>query len=181
MYGNEDKFVNSLIQSPWTWRLNHGSTKTRPTLVTDVAAVLQAMLDAPKTSTSALFTLPGPTIYTHKELLQLITAHTRADKPLSEGFTIPKKVFEILAGLQEKYSPWPSWSKDEVIRRVIDDEGTELEPNQEYWKVGYQPTASDRNLTWRSWQDLGVEPAEFKFMLTKFTRGYWKDEEAWVS
>ncbi|WFC99188.1 Protein-lysine N-methyltransferase efm5 [Malassezia yamatoensis] len=138
MYGHEDRFLNKLASWPTTWKLNHGQTKMAPVHSLDVAHALAQIGYADADAIGQTYVLPGPKLYTVRELLQLVESLTYRNV-LTPEINVPKWLFSMITGLGEKVAWWPMFNKDEVQRRFID----------EHLEI---PAGC------KSWADLGIEP-----------------------
>ncbi|KAH8921240.1 NAD(P)-binding protein [Atractiella rhizophila] len=179
MYGHEDRFINSMVRQPWSWRVNHGQTLTRPVHVLDVAQALFTLESSDYIGPNSLFTLPGPKAYTHRQLQDLLSTIILPKKPLSQGFAPSKSAFILYAKAWEKGVWFPTWASDDVRRRFINDKGTEVsegpyveEPGH-FWQVGLEPVKE--GMVWRSWADLNIEPEEFERLLHVYCKPFMGD------
>ncbi|WVQ84101.1 hypothetical protein IAT38_006246 [Cryptococcus sp. DSM 104549] len=179
MFGYEDRFLNLLASWPFLFKLNEGLTKTMPVHVIDVAQALNLMLNAPVTSTSSTFALPGPDIYTHNELIQLLSTFTL--RPKTSAPTLPKPVALFLANCLNRGLWWPTISPDEIERKYIDDAGADAfeiaaageGEGPSGWNVGkaVQMTGVDGEPV-KSWADLDMEPDTLEEHAIKVLRRY---------
>ncbi|EJT98653.1 NADP-binding protein [Dacryopinax primogenitus] len=132
MYGHEDRFLNQLGFWDMTFKFNGEQTKVRPVHVIDVAEILYRMLDMPVLPSNPV-NLPGPTTYTHEELLNL--ARRVTDNPY-RSIAIPKSIAKFTSNILQYAIWWPWFSPDEIERRCID----ELDVEGDWDKFGITPT-----------------------------------------
>lgn len=78
---------------------------------------MHIMMDAEETSIGQTFSLPGPTVYTYNDLLNI--AEVRTLKKL-RGLNTPRWMASAMTRLWENVW-WPTISPDEVVRRFMDD------------------------------------------------------------
>ncbi|KAN0062274.1 Protein-lysine N-methyltransferase efm5 [Thecaphora frezii] len=150
MWGHEDRFLNQMAVYPYAWRVNHGKTKMRPVHSIDVAAALEKLMDADVTSMGQTFSLAGPKTYTIGQILQLVESLTFRSL-VKPGFNTPKFALKAIASVGE-LAWWPMLTKDEVIRRYIDD----------------LPDAPGT----KSWADLAIEPDTLEETAIVYLRRY---------
>ncbi|KZO93605.1 NAD(P)-binding protein [Calocera viscosa TUFC12733] len=135
MYGHEDRFLNQLGYWYRTFKFNGEQTKVRPVHVLDVAEILYRIMDMPELPPSPI-NLPGPTTYTHEQLLDL--ARRITDNSYS-GLAVPKSIALLLSRIAQYALWWPNMSPDEIERRCLDDVDV---PGD--WDIfGVQPTELD--------------------------------------
>ncbi|TEB39924.1 NADH dehydrogenase [Coprinellus micaceus] len=144
MFGYEDKLLTNIAIWPIWWKLNNGETKIRPVHVLDVAQALSSLLTMHKHS--GVLNLPGPSTLTYEYLLDLVDSVTL--RPPSKAPVLPKRAAELLSEFG-KAVWWPVLSKDEVVRRYIND----------------SQVAGD-------WATVGVEPSEIEDHAITYLRRY---------
>ncbi len=97
IFGAEDGFTNrfaALARTAPVMPVVAGDTRFQPVYVLDVAhAIVDALAD-PARHGGHVFELGGPTVYTFRQLLALIMAEIRVDKPLIE---VPDRIARLLA------------------------------------------------------------------------------------
>lgn len=98
VFGVEDKFFNKFAQiaalSP-VMPLVGGDTRVQPVFVGDVAAVIAKAVASPA-AVGVTYELGGPTVYTMREILQLILTETGRDRPL---LPLPWPVASLIGSL----------------------------------------------------------------------------------
>jgi len=160
------------------FKLNGGETRILPVHVTDVVSALATMLNAPITSTSSTFVLPGPEAFTYNELLNLVSFFTM--KPVSNFPSIPEPIAKLFATLVNRGVWWPTVSPDEIERRFIDDIGVDA--------ASIRAAAADKPSGWareatvkilgvdgepvKSWAELDIEPDLVEEHAIKYLRMY---------
>jgi len=167
-YGYEDKFLNHMVKRPWAWRSNDGATLVRPVHIIDVATALHRILEI-DSSLSSTYSLPGPSAYTYRQILTLLTHHAYPDKPFQSGISLPKPLFLLLAKIWDKIY-WPTISPDDVLRKFIDDFGAEY-TEEDVAELG---EGSDLGVEQglKSWTELGIKPDRLELTLPVYARNF---------
>lgn len=117
VFGVDDKFFNKFAQiatlSP-IMPLVGGETRVQPVFVADVAAVIAKAATSPA-AVGVTYELGGPTVYTMREVLQLILTETGRNKPLAP---LPWPIASLIGSLgdiQGSIIPWaPPLTSDQV-------------------------------------------------------------------
>jgi NADH dehydrogenase len=117
IFGVDDKFFNKFAQiaalSP-IMPLVGGDTRVQPVFVADVAAVIAKVAVNPA-AVGVTYELGGPTVYTMREILQLILTETGRARPLAP---LPWPVAALIGSLgdiQGSIIPWtPPLTSDQV-------------------------------------------------------------------
>ncbi|MEQ8394173.1 complex I NDUFA9 subunit family protein [Thalassobaculum sp.] len=146
VFGPDDSFFNRFAAmaqvSPILPLFGGGSTRFQPVYVDDVADAAIAVLDR-SDAAGAIFELGGPTIYTFRQLLELMQAHTRRNRKL---LPVPFWAASVLAGVLELL-PVPPVTRDQV----------ELLKSDNVVSAGAKTLA-----------DLGVEPTPVELILPSY-------------
>jgi NADH dehydrogenase len=124
VFGVDDKFFNKFAQiaalSP-IMPVVGAETRVQPVFVTDVAAVIAKAATSPAAA-GVTYELGGPTVYTMREIMQLILTETGRAKPLAP---LPWPVASLLGSLgdiQGSIIPWtPPLTSDQVEMLKIDN------------------------------------------------------------
>lgn len=118
--GDEDYFfkkwsyVSKIL--PFVPLVNHGSAKRQPVYVNDVAQAIVHCAHLPALTHSTTYELVGPDVFTIKEMLDNMYAHThRPNKTLA----LPTSIINMIASASEML-PFPFWTKDGVIYDGLD-------------------------------------------------------------
>jgi uncharacterized protein YbjT (DUF2867 family) len=117
IFGVDDKFFNKFAQiaalSP-IMPLVGGETRVQPVFVADVAAVI-AKAAANPAAVGVTYELGGPTVYTMREIMQLVLTETGRNRPLAP---LPWPIASLIGSLgdiQGSIIPWtPPLTSDQV-------------------------------------------------------------------
>lgn len=104
---------------PWTWHVNWGKTKLRPTHSLQVAQALEIMMNAELTSFGQTFSLTGPKTWTVGELRALVQSLT-FQEPHSPFFNVPESIMKKLTSVAQM-SYFNLLGPDELQERFTDD------------------------------------------------------------
>lgn len=114
LFGPEDNFFNRFANmarfSPFLPLIGGGGTKFQPVYVADVAAAIAKAVVDPTTTRGRTYELGGPTIYTFKELMELVLKETCRERVL---LPIPFALASLGAAIAN-LSPWPPLTPDQV-------------------------------------------------------------------
>lgn len=114
LFGPEDNFFNQFADmarfSPFLPLIGGGKTKFQPVYVGDVAAAIAKAVMDPSSTRGRTYELGGPTVYTFKELMEIILRETCRKRAL---LPIPFALASIGAAVAN-LSPWPPITPDQV-------------------------------------------------------------------
>lgn len=114
LFGPEDNFFNRFADmarfSPFLPLIGGGKTKFQPVYVGDVAAAIAKAVMDPSSTRGRTYELGGPTVYTFKELMEIILRETCRKRAL---LPIPFALASIGAAVAN-LSPWPPITPDQV-------------------------------------------------------------------
>lgn len=124
VFGVDDKFFNKFAQiaalSP-IMPVVGAETRVQPVFVTDVAAVIAKAATSPAAA-GVTYELGGPSVYTMREIMQLILTETGRARPLAP---LPWPVASLLGSLgdiQGSIIPWtPPLTSDQVEMLKVDN------------------------------------------------------------
>jgi NADH dehydrogenase len=113
VFGPEDDFFNMFASMskylPALPLIGGGRTRFQPVYVGDVAAAYQAILDRPETA-GQIYELGGPTVYTFRQLMELMMQHTGHKRVL---VPIPFFLAEVQGSVLQRL-PKPLLTRDQV-------------------------------------------------------------------
>ncbi len=117
VFGVDDKFFNKFAQiaalSP-IMPLVGGDSRVQPVFVTDVAAAIAKTVANPD-AVGVTYELGGPTVYTMREILQLVLTETGRNRPLAPLPWPIASLIGSLGDLQAGLIPWaPPLTTDQV-------------------------------------------------------------------
>jgi NADH dehydrogenase len=114
LFGAEDNFFNRFAAmarlSPFIPLIGGGKTKFQPVYVGDVAAAIALAVMSPERTSGRTFELGGPTVFTFKELMEIVLRETcrhRLLLPVPFGLASLGAMFANL-------TPWPPLTPDQV-------------------------------------------------------------------
>lgn len=117
MFGPEDNFFNRFAGMARMWPLvpfvpliGGGNTKFQPVYVGDVAAAVAKSVIDPASARGRTYELVGPTVYSFKEMMELMLLESYRKAPL---VSIPFGLASLGAGLAN-LTPWPPITPDQV-------------------------------------------------------------------
>lgn len=120
VFGPEDKFFNLFAAmtrcSPVLPLIGGGMTRFQPVYAGDVAQAICQVLADPNTR-ARTYELGGPKIYTFRQLMELMLAEIRRNRPL---VPVPFAVASIEGWFLEK-TPWPLLTRDQVKLLKVDN------------------------------------------------------------
>ena len=113
VFGSEDKFFNKFAQiaalAP-VMPLVGGETRVQPVFVGDVAAVIAKAAASPA-AVGVTYELGGPTVYTMREIMELILTETGRARPL---LPLPWSVASLIGALGDLVPLAPPLTSDQV-------------------------------------------------------------------
>jgi len=149
LFGPEDQFFNRFAEMaryfPALPLIGGGRTKFQPVFVGDVAAAIVTALDDPG-ARSKTYELGGPTIYTFKQLMEIILSETgrkRALVPLPFGLAFLNSIFLQLM-------PKPLLTPDQV--RLLKKDNVVSPTAHTLKELGIQPTTVEAEVPSYLWR-----------------------------
>jgi uncharacterized protein YbjT (DUF2867 family) len=114
MFGPEDNFFNRFAGMARMWRavplIGGGQTKFQPVYVGDVAAAIEKSVVDPAAARGRTYELAGPSIYTFKDMMELMLRETYRKAAL---VPVPFGLASFGASLAN-LTPWPPITPDQV-------------------------------------------------------------------
>ncbi|KAI9738358.1 MAG: NADH-ubiquinone oxidoreductase 40 kDa subunit [Cirrosporium novae-zelandiae] len=147
VFGFEDNLLHKLASVSYLFTSNHMQERYWPVHCVDIGAALEKMLFDDNTA-SQTYELYGPTNYSTAEIAEL------ADREIFKHrrhINVPKRFLKPVANILNKAIWWHTISPDEVEREFIDQE---IDPKA------------------KTFQDLGIEPAELSSLTFHYLKGY---------
>ena len=115
VFGPEDDFFNRFAAlarlAPALPLFDGGATRFQPVYVGDVAEALARVLETPQ-SASKTYELGGPRVYSYREIMELVMAETRRERPL---VSVPSAAVRPLAAVMGLL-PNPPLTSDQLIQ-----------------------------------------------------------------
>ena len=115
VFGPEDKFFNRFAAlarlAPALPLFDGGATRFQPVYVGDVAEALARVLETPQ-SASKTYELGGPRAYSYREIMELVMAETRRERPLVSVPSVAVRPLAAVMGLL----PNPPLTGDQLIQ-----------------------------------------------------------------
>jgi NADH dehydrogenase len=140
VFGPEDQFFNRFAamagMSPALPLIGGGTTRFQPVYVGDVADAIMAALNRPEAA-GAVYELGGPTVYTFKELMELLLKEIGLKRLL---VPIPWGIAQMQAGIAENV-PGKPLTRDQVELLRHDNVVSGTLPG--LTELGIQPTAAE--------------------------------------
>jgi len=117
LFGPEDDFFNRFASMARLWPLvpflpliGGGKSKFQPVYVGDVAHAIEKAVGEPQTARGRTYEIGGPSIYSFRELMEIILRETCRKTPL---VSVPFGVASLGAAIAG-ISPWPPITPDQV-------------------------------------------------------------------
>ena len=115
VFGPEDNFFNRFAAlarlAPALPLFDGGATRFQPVYVGDVAEALARVLETPQ-SASKTYELGGPRAYSYREIMELVMAETRRERPLVSVPSVAVRPLAAVMGLL----PNPPLTGDQLIQ-----------------------------------------------------------------
>jgi uncharacterized protein YbjT (DUF2867 family) len=150
LFGPEDDFFNRFAAmarfSPFLPLIGGGKTKFQPAYVGDVAAALAKAVMEPSSAQGRTYELGGPSVYTFKELIEIILRETCRKRAL---VPVPFALASLGAAFAN-LSPWPPITPDQVKLLKTDNVAATGAPG--FAEFGIEPESLEAILPGYLWR-----------------------------
>ena len=150
LFGPEDDFFNRFAGmarfSPLLPLIGGGATKFQPVYVGDAADAIEAAVRGTPDARGKIYELGGPTVYTFKELMEIILRETCRKRAL---LSIPFPLASLAASIAN-ITPWPPLTPDQVRLLKTDNVATKGSPGLK--DLGIEPVALEAVLSTYLWR-----------------------------